>query len=168
MPKKRPKEASTRWGGRRRDSGRKSRQKIARELQVSDSKAATAFRKLSLRERFPLMPLEYLLGIFNEIDPKTGKPCKYLIDFKIQAAARAAPFIHPKLSNINLQARQKYSVDVDKLNDDELVEFERLLVKCQVPVGQQTPEDVAAEVINGDYEVTPQGPGGTTGDGTKH
>jgi hypothetical protein len=65
---------------------------------------------------------------------------------------------------VDLKARQKHSVDIDKLSDDELVEFERLLLKCQVPKGQQTTEDIAAEVIDGDYEVT-TGPGGTKGGG---
>jgi hypothetical protein len=121
------------------------------------SKQIAAFRNKSLRERFPTMPLEFLLAIINDVDPKTGEPRKFKLQDQLQAAARAAPFIHPKLSNVNLQARQKYSIDLDKLDDEELAQFEHLLLKSQVMEGEQTPEDVASEIINGEYEMLPPG-----------
>jgi hypothetical protein len=98
-----------------------------------------------------------LLAIINDVDPKTGEPRKFKLQDQLQAAARAAPFIHPKLSNVNLQARQKYSIDLDKLDDEELAQFEHLLLKSQVMEGEQTPEDVASEIINGEYEMLPPG-----------
>lgn len=181
-----------RWGGARPNSGPKNRRKTmaskAKASQQSKAKPKSskakpkakksgkvesmakeiaAFRNKSLRERFPTMPLEFMLSVINNIDPYTGVPRKYLLADQLTAASRAAPFIHPKLSNVNLQARQKYSVDVDKLDDAELIEFERLLLKCQVKMGEQSPEEVAAEVIKGDYEIS-TGPADTDGEGTKH
>lgn len=105
-------------GGRRPGAGR--------------PKGATASRTLrylgSLHRRYPILPLERMMAVINDQNAS---------DERRDAAARnAAPYYHPKLAPliIDKKGEQRYSVDVDKLGDDELIQFERLLLKCQVPV----------------------------------
>lgn len=180
MPKKRPKETAKN-GGKRAGAGRNKRIQgvighggarpgAGRKPGPAGFQHKQTHRVVSLRDRFQSMPLEHMLCVMNNIDPDTQEPKQYPMTMRNEMAAKAAPFLHPKLSNVNLQARQKYSVDVDKLTDAELIEFERLLLKCQVPAGQQTAEDIAQEVVNGDYDLL-TGPGGSSGgggNGTSH
>jgi hypothetical protein len=125
------------------------------------------YRAMSLRQRFPIMPLELMLCVVNNLDPDSPEPKRktFTLEKRCDMAARCAPYLHPRLANVNLQARQKYSIDLDKLDDQELAAFEKLLLKSQVLEGMQSPEEVASDVINGDYELLP--PGANNG-GTSH
>ncbi len=75
-------------------------------------------------------------------------------------AKAAAPYIHPRLASVDVRSRQKYSIDLTKLDDDELILFDRLLLKCQVPDGVETVDDLAGKFIDADYDVLPTGGGG--------
>lgn len=81
----------------------------------------------SLRERFPIFPLEYMLTVLNDVD----KPAAFRADM----ARAAAPYIHPRLVAVEISEKNKpqtkQSIDVTKLTDDELAFLERLIMKSQ-------------------------------------
>ncbi len=90
----------------------------------------------SLTNKYPEMPRDYMLRVMN--DPRASNARR-------DAMARyAAPYVHPKLATIQVRRVQRYSVDIEKLTDEELAGFERLLLKCQVPDNERTNEELEA------------------------
>lgn len=89
----------------------------------------------SLRQKYPTWPLEYLMQVLHDQNASPERR-----DF---AAKSAAPYCHRRLAPLIVEENEdrRYSVDVDKLDDDELAQFERLLLKCQVPVDQEEQDE---------------------------
>lgn len=112
-------------GGRRRGAGR--------------PKGSTARRTenylRSLRQKYPLWPLEHFMQVLNDhnADPERR-------DF---AAKNAAPYCHRKLAPLVVEEKRerRYSVDLKKLDDKELIDFERLILKCQVLVDHEEQDE---------------------------
>ena len=53
---------------------------------------------------------------------------------KMEAAAKAAPFLHPRLSAIDITPKPqvRHKLDLTKLSDEELKQLERITVKAQM------------------------------------
>lgn len=106
----------------------------------------------SLRMRFPIWPIEHLLEVLNE--PKLQLPkfpqaiteqtiAQYkseLADYvrqrneKMDAAGKAAPFLHPRLAAIDITQKPqvRHKLDLTKLSDEELKQLEHITVKAQM------------------------------------
>ncbi len=106
-------------------------------------------RALSLRQRFAIMPLDYLLGVLN--NAKESKRMRF------EAAKAAAPFVHPRLAAIQVTAKRRYALDVTKLTEDELAMLERIMLKAQISEGAQSPEEIMREAIDAEYQILPPG-----------
>ncbi len=85
------------------------------------------------RERYPVSPLDHMMSVVNA-PPGTPGVTNARRD---EMAKAAAPYIHQKLSSLELTGAEKepvrYSMDLTKLSDDELMLFERMLIKAQRP-----------------------------------
>ena len=71
------------------------------------------FEAKSLRERFPIFSLEFMLAILNDVDEPAA--------FREEMAKAAAPFIHPKLAAVEVSDkdhRPRHRLDLTKLSDD--------------------------------------------------
>ncbi len=123
-------------GGRRVGAGRKK-----------GSRSTTSFGGVhfqrtvrSYQRRFKTHPLDLLLGIINdEVRDKDGKPTELPLALKLEAAKVAAPYLHRKLPQaVELDGTDggplRYSMDLTKLSDEELMLFERIVIKAQRPV----------------------------------
>ncbi len=94
----------------------------------------------SYQRRFNTHPLDLLLAIINdEVRGKDGKLTELPLALKIEAAKAAAPYLHRKLPQaVELDGPDggplRYSMDLTKLNDEELLLFERIVIKAQRPV----------------------------------
>ncbi len=82
------------------------------------------------RQRYSIMPLDHLLGILNA-PPGTKGVSDARRDF---AAKAAAPYLHRRLTGDEEKPPVEYATDLSKLTDDELIAFERLVIKVQRPV----------------------------------
>jgi len=89
----------------------------------------------SLKQKYRSWPLELLVEVYNDQNAS--------LEHRLFAAKSAAPYCHRKLAPLTVEEKpeRRYTVDVDKLDNDELVEFERLLLKCQVPVEDQMEDE---------------------------
>jgi hypothetical protein len=102
-------------------------------------------RTQSLRSRFPIMPLEHMLGILNEpdleVDPDDELSWKRAANQAVrkdEMAKAAAPYVHPRLSAIEFNDKSgdpRSSLDLTKLSDEELAAFELIVSKSQVQLG---------------------------------
>ncbi len=85
------------------------------------------------RERYPIMPLDHMMGVVNAPPGTPG-----VTDARRDEMAKAAaPYVHQKLSSLELGAEKgpvQYSMDLTKLSDEELMLFERIVIKAQRPV----------------------------------
>lgn len=117
-----------RHGGARPGAGRKPGTPYRSSIQGAKS----------LRERFPVFPLEYMLNVIN--DPTASHERKDYI------ARAAAPYVHPRLASVdinNIPKPEQHNIDLTKLSDEELALFTRLVAKGQrVIVVEDEPEDV--------------------------
>lgn len=88
------------------------------------------------RERYPMLPLDYLLCIAGTgVDPVTGK--KATARRMERAAIAAMPYVHRRLAPVaaeELKPQPKFGLDLSKLSDDELVVLERIYAKSQIPI----------------------------------
>lgn len=96
----------------------------------------------SLRRRYKIFPLEFLLEAINDSRLSRSLRC--------QMAVAALPYIHHKLSTIalgGLDLHSRTTLDINKLSDEELVVFERLVMKGQsvAPAQVSSPENYAPE-----------------------
>jgi hypothetical protein len=66
---------------------------------------------------------------------------------KDEMAKAAAPYLHPRLvaSDEKDEEPVQYSMDLTKLSDDELIAFERMLIKAHRPVVLPPPIDLEVE-----------------------
>ncbi len=104
-------------GGRRPGAGRPK---------GSISKKDSLLHVKSLREKYPLLPLEHMLRELNDEEADT--------EHRTAMAKAAAPYVHPRLVQRRAEMPTRYSLDTTKLSDDELVLFERLMAKAQIPL----------------------------------
>jgi hypothetical protein len=98
----------------------------------------------SLRERFPIMPLEHMLAVLNDKRQSKSR--------RDDMAKAAAPFVHARVAprakaegDGNIQTS---SIDVTKLTDEELAFFERIMAKAAVMVTLDSDDPDDAELIN--------------------
>jgi hypothetical protein len=80
----------------------------------------------SLRSRYSVRPLEYLLEILND-----DRLPRQLRD---AAAVAALPFLHQKLKPIasdDLEAPEEQGPDLSRLTDEELEQLEQILAKAK-------------------------------------
>jgi hypothetical protein len=115
------------WGGRRPGAGRPKGSRAGHAI----------YDSLTLREKYPLTPLEYMLRVINAEKGVTVRR-------RDEMARAAAPYFHPRLQAIDLNAVREpvqHSLDLTKLNDEELMQFERILAKAQVPLDMLDDDD---------------------------
>lgn len=101
------------------------------------------------REKYEVMPLDYFMMVLNDMLPEkdeagrvkkfedgTVKMQRFSHADKMQAASQAAPFLHRRLANLEITGEGggpvKHSIDLTKLTDAELADFERFLAKSQI------------------------------------
>ena len=67
-----------------------------------------------------------------------------LMQIGATSAAKAAVYLHakPAAMQLDVSKPQPHSIDLQKLSDQELVWYERILMKSLVPVGDQVDESV--------------------------
>lgn len=92
-------------GGRRPDAGRPPGSRNKRSVQQEEK----------IRESGQT-PLEYLVSIYQD-EKQPGR-------MRLEAARSAAPFVHSKLSAVDMDVRGD-GRDVDELSDQELIEIVR-------------------------------------------
>lgn len=120
-------------GGKRAGAGRK------KGMASSNRLGAVTFNKTyeSYLRRFHVHPLDLMLGILNdEVKDrnKRGKPVAVSLAVKLDAAKAAAPYLHRRRVDETEDVPMHYSMDLTKLSDDELIAFERMLIKAHRPV----------------------------------
>jgi hypothetical protein len=106
-------------GGARARAGRKKGTRSGRAI----------FEAKSLRERFPIFPLEFMLMVLNDVDEPAA--------FRADMAKAAAPYIHPRLAAVEVTGKDRGpepSLDLSKLSDEELSILERIVAKAQKTV----------------------------------
>ena len=126
--------------------------------------AGTPYRRLqdvlSLRERFPIWPIEYFLTVLNAPDIKVPKHPPVNENLreryhkqvaaaaaqraeKMEAARNAAPFLHPKLASIDVTTKPqvRHKLDLTKLSDEELAQLEHITAKAQFSVITDNDDD---------------------------
>jgi hypothetical protein len=83
------------------------------------------------RERYPIQPLDHMMNVIN-VPPGTKGVTNARRD---RMAVAAAPYLHQRLSALEPEKEPpKCSMDLTKLTDDELIAFERILIKAERPV----------------------------------
>ncbi len=109
-------------GGKREGAGRKNGSvghKWARTL---------AF----YRERYAVMPLDHMLEVLNA---PLSKEKGITHARKDEMAKTAAPYLHPRLmAKHEPDQPVRNSIDLTKLTDEELIAFEKIVIKAQRPV----------------------------------
>lgn len=91
------------------------------------------------RERFPVLPLDYILSILNGINPMTRKPFTSAnrpspkrID---RLAIAAMGFLHRRLVPLEPKQPDRTMLNLKILTDEELRQLEHIIVKAQIPKG---------------------------------
>ena len=83
------------------------------------------------RERYPIQPLDHMMNVINA-PPGTKGVTNAQRD---RMAMAAAPYLHQRLCALEPEEEEpRYSMDLTKLTDDELIAFERMLIKAHRPV----------------------------------
>ena len=101
-------------GGARPGAGRKIGSRSGRAIIEAES----------LCEKYPVMPLDYMLQVLN--DDKQSKSRRDAM------AKAAAPYIHARLAAVEVKDPEpRHSIDLTKLDDDELAYMERIVAKAQ-------------------------------------
>jgi hypothetical protein len=106
-------------GGARPGAGRKKGSKNRQAVQQIES----------LCEKYAMMPLDLLLTVLND----ESEP----MERRMKAAKAAAPYIHPRLAPVraeDLKPEPRYSIDLSKLDQEELLQLKRIQLKAQVPM----------------------------------
>jgi len=117
-------------GGRRSGAGRPRGSMNARSF----------LHTKSLKEKFPITPLEYLLSIVNDRKASSAR--------RDAAARAAAPYVHPRLSAIEVRpeeppARPQRYIDDSALTDEERRQFNMLFCKMRIT---DTPPSPAQQI----------------------
>jgi hypothetical protein len=87
------------------------------------------------RERYPIQPLDHMMNVINA-PPRTKGVTDARRD---RMAMAAAPYLHQRLCTLEPEEEPpEYSMDLTKLTDDELIAFERMLIKAHRPVVKKT------------------------------
>lgn len=89
----------------------------------------------------PLSPLEIMLRVLND----DGAP----LQLRLEMAKLAAPYVHPKMKDIQTAPPTRYGMDLTKLTTEELVALERMMAKSQIPMPAEDDED-AEELTDGE------------------
>lgn len=83
----------------------------------------------------PFTPVGLMLALLND----DGMPLQLRIDM----AKSAAPYVHARLAAVErADPPPQYSLDLSKLNDDELFALERMVAKAQVLMPAEDDLDV--------------------------
>jgi hypothetical protein len=83
------------------------------------------------RERYPIQPLDHMMNVINAPPGTKG----VTDERRDRMAMAAAPYLHQRLSALEPEKEEpQYSMDLSKLTDDELIAFERMLIKAHRPV----------------------------------
>ncbi len=83
----------------------------------------------SLRSRYRLLPLDLMLECMN--DERLRLP------LRLKIAEATLGYVHHRLATISIggaDREEQHSLDLSKLNDDELAAFERICTKAQVTI----------------------------------
>jgi hypothetical protein len=99
-------------GGRRTNSGRKVGRLTVRTQEIAAELAKDG-----------VTPLEYMLGVMRDDNADAGR--------RDDMAKSAAPYMHPRLSAIDIDA----SINLDGLTDEELEFLARIRAKTSEPGG---------------------------------
>jgi hypothetical protein len=76
-----------------------------------------------------MTPLELMLKLINDKNEPMAR--------RLEAAKAAAPYMHPRLApGQEEKPEPRYSIDVRKLSDEELMQYERIFIKGHVRVDQ--------------------------------
>jgi hypothetical protein len=91
--------------------------------------ASVAKRRIqSLREKYPKMPLQYMLEVINSD--------KFSHKQRMAMAKAGAPYVHARLAAATIESTlppQRYAIDPDKLDENELIFMQRIMMKAGVP-----------------------------------
>ena len=89
------------------------------------------FTSRNLKQRYPIQPLDHMMTVINA-PPGTKGVTNARRD---KMAIAAAPYLHQRLSPLEPKKEPvPNSLDLSKLTDDELMAFERIVIKAQRPV----------------------------------
>ncbi len=78
-----------------------------------------------------MTPLELMLKVVNDESAPMAR--------RIEVAKAAAPYIHPRFAAVQVEEikpEPRYSIDLRRLSDEELMQYERIVMKGQVRVDQ--------------------------------
>ncbi len=82
-----------------------------------------------MRSYWKMLPLEHMMEVLNDTELPDER--------RDWAASQAAPYVHPRLSAIDLRQVEpppRYALDLSKLTDEDLIELRRITAKAQVPL----------------------------------
>ena len=82
----------------------------------------------ALKSRYGLLPLEFMLEVMNNE--------KLTLDFRCAMAGAAAPYLHPKLKAMEIDAPAgpgQPGLDLTKLTDEELDQLEQIMTRQMEP-----------------------------------
>lgn len=122
------------WGGKRKGAGRPT---IEEEMKRRDHSVQ------AYRTRYLIQPLNYVMCILNDLNPKTFEPLRrpYSDAKKEWAVEKAIPYLHHRLAAMQLTGADngpvKHTVDVRKLSDQELLELEKIMSKAQEVITEE-------------------------------
>jgi hypothetical protein len=104
----------------------------------------------NFEQRFRVLPLDYMLCVMNdeEVSPER----------RDAMAKAAAPYFHPRLSALDITATTqkpaKHTIDVRKLNDDELLQLEQIVAKAGTIISEEPDSEFDEPVPVGYLPIT--------------
>jgi hypothetical protein len=115
-------------GGYRPGSGRKKGGRNRKTVQAVEE----------VHRSGKMLPLEYMVAVYTDPNQPTAR--------RDVMARAAAPYFHPRISSIDVTGTAhkpaKHTIDVRKLNDDELLVFEQIVAKAGVMISDEPPEEM--------------------------
>jgi hypothetical protein len=82
-----------------------------------------------IRTTYDILPLDHMLNILNDEQEPAER--------RDRMAMAAAPYVHSRLTATEITGAErgpvKYSVDLKKLSNEQLVQLERIMTVCSVP-----------------------------------
>jgi hypothetical protein len=83
---------------------------------------------VALRERFAMMPLDYMLKVVNAPRNEASNARRD------KMAKAAAPYLHPRIAAVEVTGEEpdpeEYSIDLEKLTTEELTAFQHMMAKA--------------------------------------
>jgi hypothetical protein len=88
----------------------------------------------AIRSQYEILPLEYAMAVLNnKREPNERRQW---------AASQAMGFVHSKLAAVDVRQIEpppRYTLDLSKLTDEELIELRRITAKAQTPLIEARP-----------------------------